>query len=72
MVSCEESLGIIFITFFVDSTGFALNLTNLLVSIMTMMAGKYFLWFLSSFVSEMGRSFRAASHLPLFVRHFAL
>jgi hypothetical protein len=49
-----------------------LNLTNLLVSIMTMMAGKYFLWFLSSFVSEMGRSFRAASHLPLFVRHFAL
>ena len=44
MVSCGESLGIVFNTLITDSTGFALNLTSSLMSIAVLMAGEYFLF----------------------------
>ena len=44
MVSCGESLGIVFNTLITDSTGFALNITSSLISIAIMMAGEYFLF----------------------------
>ena len=44
MVNCGESLGIIFNTLINDSTGFALSITNTLISIGTIMAGERFLY----------------------------
>ena len=53
MVSCGESLGIVFNTFITDSDGFALNLASSLITIANIMAGEHFLCFLfSSFWSE--------------------
>jgi len=42
IVSCGESLGIVFNTLIFDSTGFALNITSSLISITIMMAGERF------------------------------
>ena len=42
MVSCGESLGIVFNTLIIDSTGFALNITSSLMSITITMAGEHF------------------------------
>jgi hypothetical protein len=53
MVSCGESLGIVFNTLIIDSTGFALNITSSLLSIAIIMAGEPFLSQISSFVPEM-------------------
>ena len=52
MVSCGESIGIIFNTLIIDSTGFALNIANTCLSIAIMMAGECFLRLLSVFMSE--------------------
>ena len=54
--SCGESVGIIFNTLILDSTGFALNVTSPLLSISVMMAGEYAPCLLSSSISEMGMS----------------
>ena len=54
MVSCGESLGIIFNTLIIDGTGFALNITNTLISIGITMAGECSLRSSPSFASEMG------------------
>lgn len=43
IVSCGESLGIIFNTLIIDSTGFALNLTSSLISIAVITAGECFI-----------------------------
>ena len=52
IVSCGESLGIIFNTLIADSTGFALNITSSLISIAIMCAGELSLCMLSYLVSE--------------------
>lgn len=46
IVNCGESLGIIFNTLIVDSTGFAINVTSSVVSIAVMMAGERSPYFL--------------------------
>ena len=56
MVSCGESLGIVFNTLIVDGTGFALNITSSLMSIAVIMAGEHFPCSLSILVSEIGTS----------------
>ena len=45
IVSCGESLGIVFNTLIIDSTGFALNITSSLMSIAIMTAGESYLLF---------------------------
>ena len=55
MVSCGESLGIVFNTFIADSNGFALNLASSFITIANIMAGERFPCSLfSSFGSEVG------------------
>jgi len=56
LTSCGESLGIIFNTLVLDSTGFALNITSPLLSISVMMAGEHHPHLLSSSASEMSVS----------------
>ena len=41
IVSCGESLGIVFNTLIIDSTGFALNITSSLMSMAVITAGEH-------------------------------
>ena len=58
MVSCGESFGIVFNTLVTDNNGFALNLASSLITIANVMAGEFFLCFLSSRFGSEIRAFR--------------
>ena len=67
LVNCGESLGIIFNTLIVNSTGFAFNVTTALILIPMAMTGEHFPHIILNFASEMRIQGLSSLDMPKFL-----